>query len=450
MLNMKRKGDFLSMGWFAATLAIYVILFCLVWLCFKGWVNYDAGLQWAQVQTGHYDNWHPFVHTVVFMKLPSLIWNDYRVVILAQIIFFSFSIGYVARTLEIYGANKILCNVIMLCVILHPLTMFFVQTMPKDTVFAIFTLLSMAAVLRIIKSEGNDLGVWPTSIVLAVCISFACLVRHNGIFFAMPLIMALVIRYIRKSYIDIVRIGIFISIMLVLFKMIIPQFFDVKPASQHMKQYLFIESSGVPLTMMGAIYAKCPERVSEKAVVVLDSIRPREIWRERYKLGSFNEVKHAGVAKLPEETIGGIVFPGWLEFAKIFYDTVKIDPKLAFSAWVALTEQVWNPFALDDKNLTCPLVKTGCWKYRAVIIPIVRFLSIPIFGIIPLSVLLVFVLSIRAVFLHRYDALMVAVPLLCYDLGTMMLLSGFNMQRLFFCNILLGLLVIWSMINHER
>ena len=437
----------LSYSWVVVTLVIHVLLFFVVWCCFSGWVNYDAGLQWGQVQTGQYNNWHPFAHTIAFMKLPSLLWNDYRVVILSQIVIFSIAIGYLAKTLELCGGGKILRRCIMLSLLAHPLTIFFIQTMPKDSVFAVCVLLSLSATLRIIASQGEDLRKWSTVIVLSFGLSFACLVRHNGIFFSVPLLFMLIMKYFRHG--KLLRCMIGMLVLMTLFKVALPYIFYVSPASQHSKKYLFIESAGMPLTIMGAVYVKHPDEIPGEVAALLESIRPREIWLERYKLGSFNLVKHAGVSRLSEETIAGIKFQGWMHFAKAFYGTVEVDPKTAISAFIALTEQVWNPFTFQDEDIEFPLVKTGLWKYRGIILPIVRLMHIPILGMIPLVVLSLVCMSVMAVAMRRYNALVLSIPMLCYNFGTMMLLSGFNMQRLFFCNVLVGLPVIWSMVKYE-
>ena len=445
-----KRIDFLDIKWLAIAAAIYGLLFCLVWIWLGGWVNFDAGLQWNQVHTGQYNNWHPVVHTLIFMKLPSLLWDDYRVVILLQIAIFAVVCSYLARTLKMCGIGCIARAAIMLCILLHPLTIFFVLTMPKDATFAIFVLLAIAATLRIMHSDGLDFRRWPTVVALVGGISIACLVRHNGILFAIPLLLVLCCKYVRKVKLDLAWPVVGILVVMGIVKLVIPCVVDVKPASQYSRQYFFIESAGVPLTMMGAVYVNHRDKMPRDAAEVLESIRPQEVWFDRYKLGTFNEVKYAGVAKLTDERIAGIKFPGWPKFAKMFCETVAIDPKLALLALTKLTEQVWNPVAFRSEDMAFPLMKTGMWTCRDYIIPVLGALHIPIFGLIPIIVWALIGLSIYSAVKQRYDALILTVPILCYDLGTMLLLSGFNMQRLFLCNILAGVPILWSIIQYER
>lgn len=435
---------------FYCIVVVYFIAFAFVWVVHGGWINFDASVQWAQAMTGEYDDWHPFAHTFLMMKLPSILWKDYRVVILFQMVLFLFAARYLIASLEFCGVGRRWLSAIIIIVLLHPLAIFFILTMPKDSAFAICSMGVVSVLLRIVFSRGECLENRVEPIVLGACLAGVYLIRHNGIFFAVPTVALLCFLYGRVYWKSAVNVLLLLTLIVFSFKVLLPRAFDVKPPSAHAKQYLFIEAAGMPLTMMGAVYVAHPDNIPEDAKKILESIRPRDVWLERYEMGSFNVVKHVGVGKLSEETIGGIYFPGWLNFAKAFWGTVTVDIGHAFRAWCALTGQVWNPFEVDVAKLQFPIVKTGLWEYRKFLIPILTVAYIPFLGVVPLSVIAFIVCLIWASVRRRWGGVLLSVPILVYDFCTMMLLSGHNMQRLFFCNVLLALPIIWGILHNEQ
>ena len=63
----------------AAVFGISMILLGVYYVAFyPGGIIIDSFNQWYQVQTGVYVDWHPVVHTLLFMKLPSLICNSWH------------------------------------------------------------------------------------------------------------------------------------------------------------------------------------------------------------------------------------------------------------------------------------------------------------------------------------------------------------------------------------
>ena len=61
-------------------LGVYYVAF------YPGGIIIDSFNQWYQVQTGVYVDWHPVVHTLLFMKLPSLICNSLAFVHFVQML----------------------------------------------------------------------------------------------------------------------------------------------------------------------------------------------------------------------------------------------------------------------------------------------------------------------------------------------------------------------------
>lgn len=85
----------------ALILGIYYLAY------YPGGIIIDSFNQWYQVQKGFYVDWHPVIHTFLFMKLPSLIWNNLAFVNLLQLIWLSLACAYLGMVMERWGICKV-------------------------------------------------------------------------------------------------------------------------------------------------------------------------------------------------------------------------------------------------------------------------------------------------------------------------------------------------------
>lgn len=434
------------------TLGVLLVDFALFWCWYGGWVNYDTFVQWNQVQDGAYTNWHPFVHTFLMMKVPSLIWNDYRVTVLWQILFASGVFGYVGATCLRCGFSKKATAVVLACVLLHPQTLFFLMSPLKDSAFALAVLMATAALVRIVRTQGDALMCRSVWMPLAVGLALAMLFRHNGVFFSGTALLLLLALYLRRWARPVLFCLTVTALLYGGLRWGLGGVMKVQPASQHMKQYVFIESAGLPLTLMGAVYVRHPDEVSPAARQIFDSIRPQEIWQKHYQDGSFNVVKHEGVSQLSEEMVSRVHFEGWGPFFRVCWQTLSLDPGAAATAFVRLTDQVWSPLGgVHEESLRFPLRKIGLKGDLTIWLKILQVIAIPLLGVCACVTWCLVGMLIWAVWRRKWSMLLLALPVLCYNFGTMCFLSGFNMARLFFCNVFVaGLLVLcWRARNRS-
>ena len=436
--------------WLLVALAVLTVDFVLFWGVWGGWVNYDTAVQWKQVQSGVYTQWHPFVHTFLMMKLPSLLWNDYRVTVLWQVLLFSLAFGYVGLVLQRIGARTKWVVLGLSLTLLHPQTLFFMMTPLKDSAFAIAVLVSVAALMPVVCRGAvalRELWVWCP---LAQGLALASLFRHNGIFFSIPALVLVLVLCVRGERRGVVRFVVAFALLFGGLRFALPHCFDVRPASTHPEKYQFIESCGLPLSMMGAVYMKHPDDIPLGARSLLESIAPREVWFGK-RNWSFNSVKHHGVAQLPEERIAGYAFTGWKGFAADFWGTVKVDPEAAIGEALRITGQVWNPAGHPREQFYFPLSKIGLSKQMVQkLVPVVFALSIPLFGVIGFVTWLCLFGSVWLLLKKRYEGLVLTLPILGYNVGTMFFLSGFAVYRFFFCNVLVGFLLLVFLLAEKQ
>ncbi len=426
-------------------LLVLLIDYALFWGWHGGWVNADTLNQWNQVQSATYTNWHPFVHTFLMMKLPSLVWNDYRVTVLWQIVLFSGVYGYVATMCLQSGFTKKATFITLACVLFHPQTLFFLMIPFKDTAFAISILVVMASLVRIFRSKGEAICKRSVWVPLAVGIALASLFRHNGIFFTGIVVVLLLLLYVRRWARPVLLCFTTVVLLYGCLRCGLEGVLNIQPTSHHMKQYLFVESAGLPLTLMGAVYVRHPDDMPPDARAILDSIRPREVWLERYQDGSFNVVKYAGLGtQYSEEVRAGVPFEGWGKFVGTFWQTVLLDPAAAVRAFVRLTDQVWSPFGgVREERLKFPLQQIGVKGDLTVWLMVLQVVAIPLLGVCACVTWCMVAMFFWAVWRRKWGALLLALPVLCYNFGTMFFLSGFNEFRFFFYNVVIsGLLFL--------
>lgn len=423
--------------WMLAALAVLLVDYLLFWGVWGGWVNYDTKVQWNQVQSGVYTQWHPFVHTFLMMKLPSLVWNDYRVTVLWQVLWFALAFGYVGFVQHKIGTQTKWILLAMGLTLLHPQTLFFMMTPLKDSAFAIAVLVSVAALIPVVCHGAAALRkpwVWCP---LAIGLALSSLFRHNGIFFSLPALMLIVVLFLRGECRGAIRLILAFALLFGGLKIVLPRCFDVRSASAHPEKYQFIESCGLPLSMMGAVYLRHPDAIPEGARTLLESIAPRDIWFGKSNW-SFNSVKHHGTAQLSDERIAGYAFTGWKDFIAAFWGAVRVDPWTAMSEAIKVTGQVWNPAGHPREQFYFPLIKVGFSPKTAQrLVPVVSILSIPLVGVVGMMTWICIFVSVWLVLKKRYGWLVLMLPLLSYNIGTMFFLSGFAVYRFFFCNVLL-------------
>ena len=77
---------------------------------YPGGLLTDTFNQWYQVEKGYYVDWHPAIHTLLFLKLPSMIINSLAFVNFMDMIWLCLAMGYLGMALESWGIRKRWCS----------------------------------------------------------------------------------------------------------------------------------------------------------------------------------------------------------------------------------------------------------------------------------------------------------------------------------------------------
>jgi hypothetical protein len=420
---------------------------------YPGAMGLDSIQQWNQVVASDFNNWHPALHTMMIWVVYQIVPN-YSFFLGFQMVVFSFVFGYAVASLVAWGFRRGWVGLFILVaigahstgrILLHPW---------KDTTFMILMVWLAVLMLNIVFTQGAWFGRWYNATAVAIVVALLSTVRHNGIFLTVPFVIVLVIFYRGAS--RNVLLSILGAVLIWLgFTQGLYRLADV----ERTQSQTYVEVVGLPMVMMGEVMVSNPEALDPDTRDFLLSITTEERWQELYETGNFNYVKwqnnaNGAIAEVP---------PG--DLASMTLRTIRHAPEESITALAALTRVVWSPFDwqysvgfwIGDyaKDVTYtdaqveamkPITKPVGFVYKIVHGVIGGVLPDRIMSSIGLHMLILLMLGIYS--LGRgigFKTLFVMVPILAYNIGTMLLLCGPD-YRYFQFTVVISVLLVFAML----
>lgn len=413
--------------WFLFGFAVvFLWLMFYYYAYFPGSFDWDNLDQWWQIQNHQYDTWHPVFHTLI-IALFSKIVNHYGFAVFMQLLLYSLICGYLIYTMAKWRFPKWALFLTEFFLAANPQTHRILLFMWKDSMLTLFMLLFTVYLLNTCLSGGawlkkkRNLAAW---ILVLISIS---MVRHNSILFSIPfLVMAILFfKEIRKESV--------ISLVLMLAGMMIIKYpvYDLVGASRPEQTY--VETVGVPMTILCNIHEAAPESLSPEAAEFLSSIGPEKRW-QIYEMGNYNSFKFVTNANaVISETEPG-------EFLKFTARTIGNAPGLSIQALYQVTRMVWDvrgdtqwhadlEFQLRENEWGFAYVENRAgmrevlndfdeWVMDSPVDMLFSYNGLYLLALI-LCTLFVFVKKGKG-----WKAMTITLPLLAYSFGTMLLLCG--------------------------
>jgi hypothetical protein len=178
--------------WYALPLIITWSIYLLAF--WPGIMSPDSLNQWEQMQTGVYSDAHPAFHTFTNWIITRL-WLSPAAVALAQILTFSFVLGWGLSVLRRYGAPRWIPWVTIVLLILIPSPGFIVITLWKDVFYTIAVVALSIQVFEITMSQGEWIKTKAGWVFLGVVSALVALYRHNGMPVAFGMLFCLLLFY---------------------------------------------------------------------------------------------------------------------------------------------------------------------------------------------------------------------------------------------------------------
>ncbi len=439
------------------SLIAFAIVFVVTFLVYFYWqrgfwpgsFSPDSLEQYGQALSGEYNDWHPVLHTWLFFGLPMLFSSSPAFIVTLQIIWFSLAVAYLYFVLYRSGCGRAFMLLSYIFVITNPNTALIMLFPWKDSALTIFATVIFAQVIRIYETKGEWLCKPQNLCSFTLFCFFANGVRHNAVLIIAPLILILYVFFKSAR-----RRLIFSAVILIAATLILklPIYSLAGVESPDRRQ---AETLGLPMTVLQNIYMEDRDALSEEAIEFMDSLATQENWEKYHQFSNFNSIKWSDGEisyKIEEEGAGKIL--------KYTIQGAANSPKVALRSVIALTSMVWSVDGGSGWGIWPSITKNelgiepaydeekrdALLSYRQITSSYATRYLFNFVGVIILLLLFSAVAKIGSGGLKKAFAV---IPLICYNFGTMLLLTGHDF-RFFHLNFVIVIPLLYILFSAEK
>ena len=329
---------------FGAFLAVFAVCLVALLAFYPGhYLHPDIRAQWEQVRTGEFIAWHPPIHTMIIW-LVTRIHYGYGTFIAVQILFYSLLCGYMAAAMRAWGLGGIWTALFVAAAICAHKTLLYAF---KDSLFTCFVLWGAVCLLNIALSRGEWLGKWGNRAALAVSMAFASLIRANGYFFTLPVLVLLFVLYGKRRAVASAVSG---ALAVLIIAGIQGPLYKAAGVYRVTKSMAFILATYSPMVVLGSIYKEAPEALDADGVRFMRFLAAPERWEQQIAFGVGNGMftmfpstfENTGeVQKKKMEDYLSYCPPEKL--APMLLHAIKNQPTLAAKALGVSSRPAWDP-----------------------------------------------------------------------------------------------------------
>lgn len=419
----------------------------LYWMAFyPGGFNLDAYGQWDQVHgLMPLNNWHP-VFTTGCYWLITRIKDNFAFCIFVQLFIFSFSVTCLMQKLNRLRIPKILIILSTIYIAINPAIAMNNVCLFKDVPFTIAIIWYTIITIKIITSNGEWLKSNLHLFYLIVIILIICLIRHNGFFIAIPTLLCLI--YLYRN--DLKRILVSVLSFLLIFFTIQGPVFSYLSVEKHSN--VAGESIGIPMSIMANNLVNDYENTPEEVKSFLLSIADKEDWNKRYILGEWDSCKweFGGIELFKDESLRNILKLTLLSIASApntAYQSIRENTRVVWQVfgfaywdtWVYIEE---NNYGINSEpNFFCRNLVDNILEFSLTLIGTFVCWNIGVPNLI--FILLIYLIVNR----KEFYKLLLILPLVAYNLSTMMLLCGPSHRYFYFNSVLVFPIILISLVD---
>ncbi|MDD3214156.1 MAG: hypothetical protein PHY64_10800 [Eubacteriales bacterium] len=416
-----------------------------------GGVSVDSAVQWTQALTNRYSNWHPVFHTLL-LRLCVLIVPSYTFALAVQGLLFSFAVGYLLATLHAWGAKTLPLLLAEAALVAAPILGNTLMYLWKDNAMTIGVTVLTAQAVNLYFSRGAWLKKWGNALAFGLALAFTTLVRHNALLFTVPLLVTALLTCRGQRRGALVSAGALVVSLALVWGPLYAAL-DVTYPNNTLE-----EAIGLPMTIVCDVRAENPDALDAETRAFTDQMADETGW-DHYKLHSYNSIKFGATRGLiAHTTLAGVL--------RMAASAAKADPVTAFAAVNGVTDLVWgladegaaNVAVRNSGNL--PDVPKYDGRINHIGTAVKALITAPlslnvtewISGNIGVSFAAMLVFALRALRRNGTAALLLCVPTLLYNLGTMCVLCGDD-ARFFSFSPLLCILSLFALsrdVNTEK
>jgi len=414
--------------------AIPFLFFAMLYVIYyPGGFSADSINQYKQAINNSYDDWHPVFQTLFAIKLPLLLTGGWiGSIVLFQIVLLSAVLGYAFGHLFEYAGLKY--SIISMVFILGNTEIWNLAIHPwKDTSFAMGALLLVVFAMNIHFSEGEWIKKPLNTIAFIVVIVLTTLFRHNAILFTAPMLIPLFMYISKKRFIAIV-----LSFIVLFLGVKYPLYSAMQVEQPGSRQ---VETLGLPLTIIGAVVSQDPESLDEEVLTFAYEVAPKELWEEKFDIGSYNSIKWH------EQTNNEVVEQyGTAKVLKMLVKCVKASPKVAITSFIRLTGPMYT---LTEEYLIFDVVEvvdndlglklSGIRPLQTQVDKLIQLIPLMLphifmyLGVMHLILIIAVLAKCNFKKADGWRKAMTVAPVFAYNFGTALLLTGYLDVGRFFC-----------------
>jgi len=422
-LTTKRKVSVFIL-FFVLTLT-YIEMWQLAY--WPGFFSPDSVDQYKQVLSGKYDDWHPVIHTLLIFGIPHYIFGEAYMIIFCQIVVFSLAISYLFLTLYEFKISKLCIICSYLYIILNPNTCKIMLYPWKDSAFSILATILFTFIFRIYLTKGRWFDTKFNIFIFTITCVLLTLFRHNGILLTLPIFIILLISKIVSFKKISSSILLFLSCIFIIKSLLYPAIDVEKPGRRN------IEVLGLPLTILSNLYFEDKLNFNNEAKQMMSQITSQDKWK-KYRPGNFNSIKFSA-NKDGMENVEAI---GKNKIISYTIDAIKHRPCDSFLAFAQLTSMVWtingngyriNPGMtgsakkLNIEHVTKSRTLKNYFENYAKSTTDISFIKY-FFNFTGVLILITLFITVSYIGYNSLGLSLIILSPLCYNFGTMLLLSG--------------------------
>lgn len=295
-------------------------------------VAYDTQSSISQVINHKYTNWHPYIFTLLYAKIPFLIkYNDVNFMFIYFIIMRSIAYIYVITDIYSHTQNKIIFFLLLIFYTLTPLSIFSTFAVLKDTPCGYFVLLTIYLIFK--NFHNKEFYNYKRNIFIGIFLTLSTIMRHNMIVYSIPIIIVLffLLKYKLKSF-----LSIFITFIVLLFIINFP-LKSILKVEEPSKETLVEETMGLPVSVISYIAKVKPEALDGEILDFAMKLSNNDI----SKFKNYDEKQGYDSIK-PEPDFkpykaNAFINRTRFDFIKYLFNLILKEPKLAFNQIFNLT-----------------------------------------------------------------------------------------------------------------
>ena len=431
LFSEEKKGIFLR---------LFAIIFfgqLLFWFAYyPGGFNLDAYGQWDQIHgVQALNNWHPVLTTGIYWLLTRIV-DNLAFVIFVQICIYSVVAAILLNELCLLGIKRIFVFIVAIVTAINPAICTNNICLIKDVIFTIAITLLTWTLLRIYSTKGGFIKNAKGATFLIIQLITISLIRHNALFFALPVMILLFLLY--RQY----RVQLCVIVSVAIFGIIMIQgpIYSLMKVERHSN--IVGEVVGVPMASMANTLVANSEHIPQDVKDYLLDIADMNDWKEYYVVGEWDSCKwkFGGTDLLKNESLPTIMEYATKTFVsspETVYQSVRNNMRVV---WQIAGPVYWDTDVyIEENGYGIESISYPIFKDIADIIVDVSLSPIgaTIFWNLGWMLLVLLLLLYYIAVSDEMEKLLFIIPTLIYVLLTACLLAGPNYRYFYFIDVIL-------------